>query len=210
MQLTAERQSATGAFYTPRVWADKAVESLTGVLGDLAQYTFYDPCAGEGALLDALPKNVLKVATTLEWQDVEILRGKGYLAAQYDMLREAWADMLPTLVRYPLKKLVILTNPPFVSLPASTKGWYAAGKYGAWAGNNAVALILLRLAYEVPYSYLATFSKADLFQGSNMARFRKQWSWIGGTSLGGFISPSMSWPGLKGQWPLLFTMWKRL
>lgn len=209
MQLTAEQQTATGAFYTPRVWADKAVEALGRVLGDLTQYTFWDPCAGEGALLDALPENVLKVATTLEWQDVEILRGKGYLAAQYDILREAWADMLPMLVRYPLKKLVVFTNPPFVSLPASARGWYAVEKYGAWGRNNAVALILLRLAYEVPYSYLATFSKLDLFHGNSMAGFREQWAWIGGTSLGGFVCPSMSWPGLKGQWPLLFSMWRR-
>lgn len=87
MQLTAERRAATGAFYTPELWARRAVEYLEQTLPEpLERFAFYDPAGGEGALLEALPEGCARYATSLEQEDVDIMRAKGIKAWQFDFL----------------------------------------------------------------------------------------------------------------------------
>ena len=76
MELTVKQRKETGAFYTPKLWAEKSVEEIKKILPDMESYFFYDPAAGEGALLEALPKGCAKYGTSLECEDVEILRNK--------------------------------------------------------------------------------------------------------------------------------------
>lgn len=84
--MTDRHRVETGAFYTPKVWADFCVARLHEVLPTFDGFTFYDPAAGEGALLDALPDGTDCYASTLESGDVEILKRKGYEAEQFDFL----------------------------------------------------------------------------------------------------------------------------
>ena len=74
MQLTKERRIETGAFYTPKIWADKAVEYICEVIPNMDDYFFWDMSAGEGALLEALPESCDKYGTTLEYEDYQILK----------------------------------------------------------------------------------------------------------------------------------------
>ena len=53
MDMTTDRRQKTGAYYTPRPWAELAVRYLRGVLPEFDRCKFYDPAAGEGALLNA-------------------------------------------------------------------------------------------------------------------------------------------------------------
>lgn len=177
MKLTRERQEQTGAFYTPKVWADLAVKYILAILPYPEHYTYYDPAAGEGALLDALPAHFNKIASTLEAEDVEILKAKGYKNAfQFDFLDEpigglelnSSSPMLEVLKQR--DKLIIFTNPPFVVLP--TKNECLAKKLYDNHNANATALFFLRIMYEVKPVLLCSFNKMDIWQGANLQKFR--------------------------------------
>ena len=177
MKLTRERQEETGAFYTPKVWADLAVKYILALLPYPEHYVFYDPAAGEGALLDALPANCRKIASTLEAGDVEILKSKGYKDAfQFDFLDEPIGGVSldsnsPILeVLQNREKLIIFTNPPFNTLPTNNN-CLAKQLYDNHNGN-AVALFFLRIMYEVQPVMLCSFNKMDIWQGSNLQKFR--------------------------------------
>ena len=84
--------------------------------GDLQDYIFWDCAAGEGALLEALPDNCRKIGTTLEIEDVDILKSKGIEAYPFDFFDDD-LERLPFWeeVNENLDKLVIFTNPPYMT-----------------------------------------------------------------------------------------------
>ena len=200
MEMTTAHRRKTGAYYTPRPWALLAVEYLRGVLPEFDQCIFYDPAAGEGALLEALPPHVEKYATTLEPADVDILRAKGFTAWPFDFL-QGEADHLPRVLfdAARLRRLVILTNPPFVHVPSGQLR-------EAHATGNAAALFIYRAFEELGAQVYAGFNKADLWQASMLVRFRGDMSELGIEIPAAFATPSYTWPGLKGQWPILFNV----
>jgi len=123
MELTKERQKETGAFYTPKIWADVAVQHyIKRIIPNLQDYVFWDMAAGEGALLDALPIECEKYATTLEREDLVLLREKGYECNQFDFLNGD-INKLVNIRNTPNNKLVVFTNPPYIKLPASDKSY---------------------------------------------------------------------------------------
>lgn len=199
MELSEQRRAETGAFYTPKIWADKAVEYMAQTLGNLTDYAFYDPAAGEGALLEALPQESQKMASTLEYPDVQILRAKGFAAAEYDFLKNDDIFQLPFNVFYPGREAVIFTNPPYFK---GAKG-YAHETYPICKGD-ATALFLARIYFELPHiRTVCLFHKSDIFGGPSMADFRREAAF---KYLNGFICPSMGWPGLKGRFPICFSI----
>lgn len=254
MKLTRERKEQTGAFYTPKVWADLAVKYILAILPYPEHYTYYDPAAGEGALLDALPAHFNKIASTLEAEDVEILKAKGYKNAfQFDFLDEpigglelnSSSPMLEVLKQR--EKLIIFTNPPYNHLPASNKS-FAKLKYKE---NKALNLFFYRIIYELKPMMLCSFNKMDIWQGGECVEFRKKFNpynyLVRGLNIpkkqfsnkeewadfykeelqaeefgdsdyetyqnystkisnGLFITPSDSWPGLKGNFGIAFNM----
>ena len=113
MDLTKERRIETGAFYTPRIWAAKAVEYIREIVPNMEDYIFMDVCCGEGSLLEALPKECAKFGTTLEWEDVEICRNKGLFVWQLDFLNESVSDLLRP---DQMDRLIVFTNPPYYKL----------------------------------------------------------------------------------------------
>ena len=88
MKLCNERKKKTGAFYTPKRFADLAWEKIREILVYPEDYIFYDPACGEGALLEALPDWVEKYGSTLESEDVRICREKGLKVFQLACLRK--------------------------------------------------------------------------------------------------------------------------
>lgn len=196
MKLTQERQKETGAFYTPKVWADLAVRYIQQVVPDLEHYVFYDPFCGEGALLDALPKGVEKYGTTLEWEDVEICRNKGFQVWQLDFLKDDLSDLLS---ESKMKRLIVFTNPPYVKLP--TMHYAIQGKYKT---NDATALGYYRIIEELKPVLLCGFNKLDLYQASTHERFRNATK-ISQITVGQFLCDSKTW-GLKGSFPISFNI----
>lgn len=207
MKLTKERQKATGAFYTPKRWADLAVQYIQKALIDeysdispnLWDYYFWDMAAGEGALLDALPEYCEKYATTLEWEDCKyLLENKDYPATRADFLNVN-LDLLPWVKNVPNHRLIVFTNPPYVKLPASHHS-YAKNEYGT---NDAVALFHKRILKEVRPLMLCSFNKLDLYQpGPNMQDVISDLNYYERT-INGFITSSKTW-GLSGRFPIIF------
>lgn len=203
MELTTQRRKETGAFYTPKVWADLAVEYMRQYLPlPLEEYFFYDPAAGEGALLEALPKDCQKLGTTLEREDVFILREKGFDAYRFDFLNDEIWKVRDRLQPYiDSKRLIIFMNPPYVKLPAEPKTW--AGAY--YGSNDTVELFYYRCGFEINPAFICSFNKLDMLQAVNMINFRKLFT-TGRPLIKMFTSPSGSW-GLKGKFPIGFMMW---
>jgi hypothetical protein len=203
MKLTKERQKETGAFYTPKIWADKAVEYMRNFVPNLEDYCFWDMAAGEGALLEALPENCVKYGTTLEREDFIILRDKGFDCNVFDFLNGKLENIM-WLKDVPKEKLIIFTNPPFVKLPA-THTSYAKTRYGT---NDATALFFYRILEEIQPFLLCSFNKMDIWQAPIMKPVRKQLRLrerLNCISTPIFCSPSHSW-GLKGEFPIAFNM----
>lgn len=198
MKLSIEHQKKTGAFYTPKIWADLAVKYIKEVCPNIEDYVFLDVCCGEGALLEALPKGVEKYGTTLEWEDVEICRNKGFQVWQLDFLKEDIAEILPLSK---LERLIIFTNPPYVKLPVGSSRFQK--KYN---NNDATALFYYRILNELKPLLLCGFNKLDLYQAKIHHTFRYETK-IRQRTIKQFLSPSKSW-GLNGDFPISFNIIK--
>lgn len=202
MKLTAERRRETGAFYTPKIWAEKALEYIEQVVPSLEDFIFYDPCCGEGALLEVLPEGVEKYGSTLEWGDVEICREKGFQVWQHDFLKEYWSetDIRCILSEEKRKRLIVFTNPPYVKLSKAHDS-YAKMRYKT---NDSVALFYYRILQEYQPLMLAGFNKLDIYQSTTLRRFREDIDLLART-VKVFVSPSSSWE-LKGNFPIAFNI----
>ena len=196
MILSTKKQKETGAFYTPKIWADLAVKYIIEVCPNIEDFVFLDVCCGEGALLEALPKGVEKYGTTLEWEDVEICRDKGLQVWQLDFLKDDISEILP---ESKMKRLIVFTNPPYVKLPASSNLFQL--KYKT---NDATALFYYRIIKELNPVLLCGFNKLDLYQAQAHERFRNE-TQIREKTIKQFLSPSKSW-NLKGDFPISFNI----
>lgn len=206
MEMTDRHRAETGAFYTPKMWADFCVDRMREVLPCFDGFTFYDPAAGEGALLDALPEGTDCYATTLERQDVEILRQKGYEAEMFDFLTMN-TRFLPDNILSASEEgtLVVLTNPPYFTLPADR---YTLMKrlYPAHCIDSA-CMFLLRIVRELHPRILAAWTKMDIYQAVMLKPFRKTFDPYGRLLMPPAMTPSKSW-GLRGNFPIVFSVWQ--
>lgn len=203
MELTAKQRTETGAFYTPKMWAAFCVERLHRVLPIFDGFTFYDPAAGEGALLDALPADADCYASTLESGDVEILKRKGYEAEQFDFLTMNVNFLHPNILAARDEgTLVVLTNPPFFRLPADR---YTLMKRHYPSCRDSVCMFLMRILKELRPVIIATWSKMDLYQSLTLKPFREAFDPVGRLLTPVAITPSISW-GLKGNFPIAFSI----
>lgn len=198
MELSIDRKKKTGAFYTPKIWADLAVKYILEVCPNIEDYVFLDVCCGEGSLLESLPKGVEKYGTTLEWEDVEICRNKGFQVWQLDFLKDNIEDILPLSK---MERLIIFTNPPYVKL--GSKEYAIQSKYG---NNDATALFYYRIIKELKPILLCGFNKLDLYQATTQQRFRYDTQFVTKT-VKQFLSPSKSW-NLNGDFPISFNIIK--
>ena len=197
MILTNERQKETGAFYTPKKWADLAVKYIMEVVPNIEDYVFFDPCCGEGALLESLPKGVEKYGATLEYEDVEICRDKGFQVWQLDFLNDDISQILPPSK---MERLIIYTNPPYVKLPREHNSF----AYQKYKTNDATALFYYRILNEMNPLLLCGFNKLDLYQGQAHQKFREETRFRQRT-VKTFLTNSKSW-NLKGNFPISFNI----
>ncbi|MBO7462193.1 MAG: hypothetical protein J6T96_06320 [Bacteroidales bacterium] len=127
-----------GAFFTPQIWVEKSQQYIADTLGEDWQNDYYvwDCCAGTGNLLNGLNNKYHVFASTLDQQDVDVMKerirnGANLLEShvfQFDFLNdEFWnadgssAKLPPDLYNVisdpeKRKRLIIYINPPYAEV----------------------------------------------------------------------------------------------
>ena len=193
-----------GAFYTPQQWVELSQRYLAQELGENWQeeYTVWDPAAGTGNLLNGLTNKYNIWASTLDRQDVDVMRdritnGSNLLEShvfQFDFLNDGFERLpkeLKAIVDDPerRKKLVIYMNPPYAEATnARTKAGTGGNRPGVAtqhqireryraelgrASNELYAQFLIRIYMEMPGCIIGEFSMLKTLQGISFAQFRQ-------------------------------------
>ena len=119
-----------GSFFTPKIWVDLSQKYLADVLGENWQEEYYiwDCAAGTGNLLNGLTNKYNIWASTLDQQDVDVMKdriknGANLLEShvfQFDFLNDEFdcgklPDDLLNIIQSPeeRRKLVVYINPPY-------------------------------------------------------------------------------------------------
>ncbi|MDE7410954.1 MAG: hypothetical protein K2M94_02845 [Paramuribaculum sp.] len=155
---------------------------------------------------------------------------------QYDYLNDdindngdidySLSDKLPKSLRDAIKsnkkKILVLINPPYAeatNADNSVSGKEAKNKtavkrtkmaevgmaeYGR-SSNELFVQFLARIAKEIPTAVIGMFSTMKYINAPASADFRKTWN---ATFLNGFVIHNKAFDGLKGNFPIGFTIWK--
>ena len=224
-----------GSFFTPLIWVELSQKYLTDALGEDWQdeYYIWDCAAGTGNLLTGLTNKYNVWASTLDRQDVDVMKDRIKNGAnlledhvfQFDFLNDEF-DKLPaglqSIVNDPekRKKLVMYINPPYAEATTSRTvtgtGENKAGvatnnkmndlykaKIGN-ASNEIFALFMAKIYDKLPESKLGQFSTLKFVQGTNFDKFK---DYFKAKYLGGFVVPGDTFDNVKGGFPIGFTIW---
>ena len=223
-----------GSFFTPRQWVELSQKYLADALGEdwQEEYTVWDPAAGTGNLLNGLSNKYNIWASTLDQQDVDVMRdrirnGANLLEShvfQFDFLNDSF-DKLPAELRAIVddperrKKLVVYMNPPYAETAKKETGnpsrFNKRGvsftdtrkKYATEIGiatKEVYAQFIYRIYREIPSCVLAEFSKLKILQGANFSLFR---SVFRAKLERIFLVPADTFDNVKGQFPIGFKIW---
>ena len=223
-----------GSFFTPRQWVELSQKYLADTLGEdwQEEYTVWDPAAGTGNLLNGLTNKYNIWASTLDQQDVDVMRdrirnGANLLEShvfQFDFLNDSF-DKLPAELRAIVddperrKKLVVYMNPPYAETGRKefgnpdrtnkrgvsfTKIREQYAKRIGIATKELAAQFVIRTYCEIPGCILAEFSKLKNLQGSNFLQFRELFR----AKLEKiFLVPADTFDNVAGQFPIGFKIW---
>jgi hypothetical protein len=224
-----------GSFFTPQIWVELSQKYLTDVLGEDWQdeYYIWDCAAGTGNLLTGLTNKYNIWASTLDTQDVEVMKDRIKNGAnlledhvfQFDFLNDDFSKLplpLQNIINDPekRKKLVVYINPPYAEATSTrTISGTGENKSGVStdynindlykskignASNELFALFMTRIYDLLPFSILAQFSKLKFIQGTNFTKFKV---YFHAKYLGGFVVPADTFDNVKGGFPIGFTIW---
>ena len=224
-----------GAFFTPQIWVEKSQEYIADVLGEdwQEEYFVWDCCAGTGNLLNGLKNKYRIFASTLDQQDVDVMKeriknGANLLEShvfQFDFLNDDFSKCPQSLQdiifdEEKRKKLVIYINPPYAEAGNAKKvtgtGEHKDGvarnnkvfdKYGndmGTAANEVYALFLMRIYKELQRCKLCQFATLKALCASNFVKFRN----IFQAKLNKlFVVPADTFDNVKGEFPIGFFIW---
>ena len=219
-----------GSFFTPQIWVELSQKYLTDVLGEDWQddYYIWDCAAGTGNLLNGLTNKYNVWASTLDRQDVEVMKSRIKNGAnlledhvfQFDFLNDDFSKLpepLQKIINDPKKrkKLVVYINPPYAEHGSNAKGTVKKGvnkskihdKYHAQlsgANRELFAQFMTRAYFEIPNSKIANFSTLKNLQSSHFSNFRKFYQ----AKLEKiFIVPANTFDNVKGKFPIGFFIW---
>jgi hypothetical protein len=200
------RRLKTGEFYTPPYLAQESAGWLMECLTlDPKAYVFYDPAAGAGNLLEALPEGVERWGSTLEYEDIPILKSKGINAFQFDFLEGKISEFPEQIMRASNEgRLVVFTNPPYFKVPAD-KYQSRKKQYG---GNDSCALFLQIIIEELQPICTGFWSKIDVY--SSLQVFKQMHSTYMQKQLRHLRYPIMCNSkrfACKGEYPIVFSVW---
>ena len=218
-----------GSFFTPKIWVALSQKYLADVLGENWQDEYYvwDCAAGTGNLLNGLTNKYNIWASTLDQQDVDVMKdrirnGANLLEShvfQFDFLNDEFTKLpqpLQDIIDDPekRKKLVIYINPPYAE-GDSRKGEGRSGvaisrthlKYERVMGYSKRELYIqfvVRIYNELPNSLLAVFSKLKIEQAPRFVEFRQHFL---AKLLKLFLVPANTFDNVKGEFPIAFQVW---
>jgi hypothetical protein len=224
-----------GSFFTPQMWVELSQKYLTDVLGEDWQDEYYvwDCAAGTGNLLNGLTNKYNIWASTLDTQDVEVMKDRIKNGAnlledhvfQFDFLNDDFSKLpkpLQEIINNPkkCKKLVVYINPPYAEA-GDTKQRTGTGKnkdktttnnkiylkYRSEMGkasNELFSQFLLRIYLEITDCFIANFSTLKILQSSNFMDFRNIFR---ATVKKIFLVPASTFDNVKGQFPIAFFIW---
>ena len=224
-----------GAFFTPQIWVEKSQQYIADVLGADWQDEYYvwDCCAGTGNLLNGLNNKYNVWASTLDQQDVDVMKERIKNGAnlldnhvfQFDFLNDDFSkcpQSLQEIINSPEKrrKLVIYINPPYAEA-GDTKQLSGSGKnktdvavlhktYSKYldkigiAGRELFAQFFIRIYYEIPDCILAEFSKLKVLQSPDFEEFRNSFK---ADLIKSFVVPANTFDNVKGLFPIGFFIW---
>jgi hypothetical protein len=224
-----------GSFFTPSIWVEKSQEYLSSVLGENWQdeYYIYDCAGGTGNLEVGLTNKYRVWVSTLDQQDVDVIKeriknGANLLEShvfRFDFLNDSF-DKMPEDLRDVIndpekrKKLVIYINPPYaevsskVSVNGAPKGKRGVNetevqkKYSdllGTASRELFAQFLIRISKEIPGCIIGQFSKTKHLQGSAFAKFRQAFH---GALEKCFLVPADTFDNVRGKFPIGFFIWR--
>ncbi len=224
-----------GSFFTPQIWVEKSQQYLADVLGETWQdeYYIWDCCAGTGNLLNGLTNYRNVYASTLDKQDVDVMKDRinnGWNmfenhVFQFDFLNDDFSKCPEELQEIlndeeKRKKFVIYINPPYAEA-ASVKTISGMGEnktnvavtqktYDKYldkigiAGRELFAQFFIRVYSEITGCILAEFSKLKMLQAPNFDEFRN----IFKAKLERlFVVPAKTFDNVKGNFPIGFFIW---
>jgi hypothetical protein len=218
-----------GSFFTPRIWVEKSQEYLTRYLGENWQddYYIWDCAAGTGNLMSGLTNKYNIYASTLDRQDVDVMKDRILNGAnllvdhvfQFDFLNDSF-DKLPKGLKEIIdnpekrKKLVIYINPPYFEGDSRIgKGrkeiqkTVIHDKYQnelGKASGELFAQFFMRIYKEINGCILGEFSTLKILQAPNFATFRTNFLAKLETM---FIIPADTFDNVKGKFPIGFMVW---
>lgn len=224
-----------GSYFTPQVWVELSQKYITDVLGEDWQDEYYvwDCAAGTGNLLFGLTNKYNIWASTLDTQDVEVMRDRIRNGAnllenhvfQFDFLNDEFTKLpqpLQEIINDPIrrKKLVIYINPPYAEATSSkTIGSESSShkesvaesrtkeKYGTLLNQGAKELFvqfIFRAYTEIQGAYITNFSKIKTLQGTHYKELRQNFSPYLEKL---FIVPSYTFDNVSGHFPIGFFIW---
>lgn len=224
-----------GSYFTPQIWVEKSQQYLSDVLGENWQdeYYIWDCCAGTGNMEVGLTNKYNVWASTIDQQDVDVMRerirnGANLLDShvfQFDFLNDDFSKCpqgLQDIINDPekRKKLVIYINPPYVEgTTATTVTGTGSNKPGVAtshktyerykniigkASNEVFAQFFIRVYQEIPTAILAEFSKLKILQSTSFQDFRNVFL----AKLEKiFLAPSKTFDNVSGKFPIGFLIW---
>ncbi len=218
-----------GSFFTPQIWVELSQKYLTDALGKDWQdeYYIWDCAAGTGNLLAGLTNKYNVWASTLDRQDVDVMKERSENGAnllpkhifQFDFLNDDFAKLpqgLQDIINDPekRKKLVIYINPPYaesngkISKTRSNIQVTQTHKtYGDKLGQvkaELFAQFLIRAYYEIPDCRIAQFSTLKAISATNSKNFRRNYLSKLEKS---FVVPANTFDNVKGSFPIGFFIW---
>ncbi len=221
-----------GSFFTPQIWVELSQEYLAKVLGEDWQdeYYIWDCAAGTGNLLTGLTNKYNIWASTLDRQDVDVMKdriqnGANLLESQvfqFDFLNDDFAKLPKGLQEIinnaeKRKKLVVYINPPYAEatdgigqggkktdVSKETKMYVKYGEVLKKAKNELFAQFLARIYKEIQGATIANFSTLKLLQSSNFVYFRQ---FFLAKLERMFVVPANTFDNVVGQFPIGFMIW---
>lgn len=220
-----------GSFFTPQIWVEYSQKYLTETFGEDWQdeYYIWDCAAGTGNLLNGLTNKYKIWSSTLDKQDIEVIKDRIKNGAnlledhvfQFDFLNDDFSNLpqpLQSVINDPekRKKLIIYINPPYVeassygkgSVPLVAKETKIFNQYktsiGAEALNELFAQFFIRIYKEIPNCFLASFSTPKFITSEKFIKYRLNFK---AEFIKGFICNANTFDNVKGHFPIGFLIW---
>ena len=226
-----------GSFFTPKIWVDLSQKYLADVLGENWQDEYYvwDCAAGTGNLLNGLTNKYNIWASTLDQQDVDVMKdriknGANLLEShvfQFDFLNDEFdcgklpADLLEVLQSpEKRKKLVIYINPPYAEASNAktpmgtgenraqvTTSHRVHQQYGKELGKARNELFALFLARIYTQIPSCRIAEFSTLKILQSDNFSEFRNFFRAKLEKIFIVPAATFDNVKGKFPIGFKIW---